>query len=56
MKFTQQQIDQMRFELEHHEEIKNLINTTRRMFIEQGRDFDKEFEQWEKKKKEKNDL
>jgi len=53
MKFTEKELDRMRFELEHHEEIKNLIDATRRMFIEQGRDFDKEFEQWEKEKKSK---
>jgi hypothetical protein len=56
MNFTNEQIEQMRYELEHPEEMQKrieedkqreeFIETTKRMFKEQGRNFDKEYQDW----------
>ena len=56
--FTDAMIDQMRREVENPEIMKarierenpanEFITNTKKMFLEDGRDFDKEFEEWQK--------
>ena len=43
-------VDFMRADLENDMGYTKLINTTKKMFEEQGRDFDTEFEKWRAKK------
>lgn len=51
--FTQEQIDFFRKDLESGMKYSKIINTVQKMFKEQGRDFDKEFEEWKKNKENK---
>ena len=59
--FSEKQIDQMRYELEHPEAMQKrieeekekeaFIENTKKMFAEQGRDFEKEFQEWKTNRK-----
>ena len=51
--FTQEQIDFFRKDLESGMVYSKLIDTAKEMFKKQGRDFDKEFEEWKKNKENK---
>lgn len=58
--FTDSEIDRMRYELDHPEVMKKrikeenqvhvFIKSTKKMFVDQGRDFDKEFQEYLKNK------
>lgn len=58
--FTNEQIERMRYELEYPEEMQKridkekemnaFIEATKRRFKEEGRDFNKEYQQWLKNK------
>ena len=57
--FSETMLDQMRYEIEHPEvmqkrvdrekEENEFIENTKKMFKAQGRDFEKEFEEWKEK-------
>ena len=62
--FTEEMINQMRREVEHPEIMKarierekqerEFVENTKKMFIAEGRDFDKEFAEWERNRRELN--
>jgi hypothetical protein len=59
MHFTDKQLDQMRYEIAHPEyaEQKNrIIENCKKMFKEQGRDFDAEYQEFLKTGKTKDDF
>lgn len=61
--FTDSQIERMRYELEHPEAMQKRINeekeenkfieATKELFKAEGRDFEKEFAEWQKKQEDK---
>jgi|WetSurMetagenome_2_1015567.scaffolds.fasta_scaffold54331_3 hypothetical protein len=50
-KFTDEQIDFMRVDMETNFGYSQLIEATRKRFEKEGRNFDKEFKEWEKENK-----
>jgi hypothetical protein len=48
--FTDSQIEFMRQDIASNFALSKLIELTKRMLKKQGRDFDKEFAEWQKKK------
>lgn len=55
-KLTEKEIDYMRADMETDYGYTKFILATQKRFKEQGRDFQKEFEEWKKKKKKKEDV
>ena len=49
MELTKEQIDFMRADLESDMGYSKIIEATRKRFKEQGRDFEKEFNEWREK-------
>jgi len=49
-KFTENQIEMMRQDLETNFEVSRFIENTKKLFQRQGRNFDKEFNEWKKTK------
>jgi len=49
-KFSEDQIDFMRQDIASNFALSRIIETTKKMFKEQNRDFDKEFEEWKQNK------